>query len=113
MWRGKVDAGNSWDASMVVSTRLIMTSLRDHGIFRPREPYFRLRKKNYTQQECSRMRTPVQTGLCKGGLCPGGLCPVGLFPGGSLSREVSVQGGLCQGDPPADRQTASNFICMR
>ena len=41
-------------------------------------------------------------GLCEGGLCPGGLCPGGLCPGvflswGSLSREVSVQSGLCLG----------------
>ena len=47
----------------------------------------------------------VQRGLCPGGLCPGGslsrrvsvqrgLCPGALCPG------VSVQGGLCHGDPP-------------
>ena len=63
----------------------------------------------------------VQGSLCPGGLCPGslypgGLCPErgslsgerpsregvcvqrgGFCPGGSLSREVSVQWGLCRG----------------
>ena len=37
-----------------------------------------------------------------GGLCPekGGLCPGGVWQGGSLSGGLSVQGGLCQGNPP-------------
>ena len=39
--------------------------------------------------------------LCRGGLCPGGgsLCPGGSLSGGrgSLSRRVSVQGGVSVG----------------
>ena len=41
--------------------------------------------------------------LCKGGPCPGGHCTGvgvsvgGLSPGWSLSRVISVQGGLCLG----------------
>ena len=38
----------------------------------------------------------VLGGLCCGGLCQGGLCPGG----------VSVQGGLCHGDPPYGNEQA-------
>ena len=33
-----------------------------------------------------------------------------LCPGGSLSREVSVQGGLCQGDPPYSKVRAVRIL---
>ena len=46
----------------------------------------------------------IQGHLCPGGLCPGGSLSLGVSRGslswGSLSREVCVQGGLCQGDHP-------------
>ena len=54
-------------------------------------------------------RAPVQGGSCPegslsrgGSLSVGGLCRVGSLSRGvgALSRVVSVQGGLCQGDPP-------------
>ena len=41
----------------------------------------------------------------QGGLCLGGPCP-----GESLSRGVSVQRGLCQGEPPCGKQRAVRIL---
>ena len=119
MWRGKVDAGNSWDASMVVSTRLIMTSFRDRGIFRPREAYVRLRKKNYTQQEC----IPVGCALLYRLASVQGVSVQGISVQGVSVQWVSFQGGLCPGRSlsrgslsgrpplPTDRLPQTSFAC--